>query len=113
MEKDETTIKYYFKQIVLGYSQMYKSGIVHHDLKPENILVNSENYEGILKIADFGLAQEKGEQFVRLNMTWQTTSPEVRFIKQGGKSDGISHKSDMWALGCILYWMIYNSYPYR
>jgi serine/threonine-protein kinase ULK/ATG1 len=40
------------KQIVNGYSDIYKNGIIHRDLKPANIFFK----KNIIKIADFGFA---------------------------------------------------------
>ena len=40
-------------QILNGFGELVKNGVIHRDLKPENILVRSES----LKIADFGFAK--------------------------------------------------------
>jgi serine/threonine protein kinase len=43
----------YMAQILTGFYELIRQGIVHRDMKPENILIR----DGILKIADFGLAR--------------------------------------------------------
>lgn len=40
-------------QIALGLQHLHASNIVHRDIKPANILINKE---GVLKIADLGVA---------------------------------------------------------
>lgn len=47
-------IQYLMRQILEGVKYMHQNGIIHRDLKPQNILINKE---GILKIADLGLAR--------------------------------------------------------
>jgi serine/threonine protein kinase len=41
-------------QIVNGFGELVKNGVIHRDLKPENILIKDD----ILKIADFGFAKQ-------------------------------------------------------
>lgn len=41
------------KQILMGFRQLIRVGVVHRDLKPANILVK----QGVLKLADFGFAK--------------------------------------------------------
>lgn len=45
------------KQIINGYSYLYKQGIIHRDLKPANVFLK----DGKLKIADFGFAMKSAE----------------------------------------------------
>lgn len=47
-------IKSYMMQTLRGLEYLHKNWIMHRDLKPNNLLVNSE---GVLKVADFGLAK--------------------------------------------------------
>jgi serine/threonine protein kinase len=73
-------------------------GIIHRDIKPENLIFLSETtYE--LKLADFGLAEFKGEKnplFVRCG-TPGYVAPEVL------KDEPYTEKVDIFATGIILY----------
>lgn len=40
-------------QILNGFGELVKNGVIHRDLKPENILIKGD----VLKIADFGFAK--------------------------------------------------------
>jgi len=88
---------------------MHKRGIVHRDLKPENIMVDSEDR---IKLIDFGIAMKEDARrltFVNLSSTLGTPdyiSPEQ---VKGGRGD---QRSDIYALGIMLYEMLTGSVPF-
>ena len=83
---------------------------MHRDLKPQNILLTSKDYSAALKLVDFGLSKKTpiisvapGVQNSLNFFTPVYSAPEVL--------NGISeytYKIDMWALGAILYEMIFG-----
>ena len=97
-------------QIVNGLRHMHKfAHVIFRDLNPNNIMLD---YSFNVKLIDFGLTVEenenKGKVSTLLNQSVQPvfegsvlySSPEVM------ENDIISYKSDIWALGCIIYEMI-------
>ncbi|KAF5276499.1 hypothetical protein FQA39_LY06568, partial [Lamprigera yunnana] len=90
-------IKSYMIQTLQGLEYLHLNWILHRDLKPNNLLVNQN---GVLKIADFGLAKLYGSPN-RINTHQVVTrwyrSPELLF---GAKQYSVG--VDMWAVGCIL-----------
>ncbi|XP_068730773.1 serine/threonine-protein kinase Nek9-like isoform X4 [Montipora capricornis] len=96
----EEIVIWYFFQICSGMSHIHDCGIVHRDIKTLNIFLTKS---GLVKLGDFGIAtvlkgsKEMAESVVG---TPYYMSPE---IVQGQK---YNQKSDMWALGCVLYEML-------
>lgn len=57
----------YFEQILSGYKEMVKNGVIHRDIKLENILIHNEQ----LKIVDFGFCSihDPNQLFKKLDQT--------------------------------------------
>ncbi len=75
--------------------------VLHRDLKPQNLLINRE---GILKLADFGLARAFGipvKNFTHEVVTLWYRAPD---ILMGSKN--YSTSVDIWSVGCIFAEMV-------
>jgi len=107
---------FYGACIVLGLDFIHSKNIVYRDLKPENIMIASN---GCPKIIDFGLAKQlpylkRGDDgFIRsytkcytLCGTPEYVAPEI--ILRNGYDGAI----DVWALGVMLYEMIFRRTPF-
>jgi len=101
-------------KIVLGIadalSYIHSHGVVHRDLKPENIMVDGDDR---IKLIDFGIAGQEGARrltFAKLSQVMGT--PEYISPEQvkGKRGDG---RSDVYALGVILYEMLTGKPPFQ
>ncbi|XP_022736325.1 probable serine/threonine-protein kinase At1g54610 isoform X2 [Durio zibethinus] len=91
-------VKCYMKQLLSGLEHCHKHGVLHRDIKGSNLLIDNE---GILKIADFGLAsfcdpEQKKPLTSRVVTLWYRP-PELLL---GATYYGVG--VDLWSAGCIL-----------
>ncbi|MBA0824980.1 hypothetical protein Goarm_021611, partial [Gossypium armourianum] len=93
----ESQIKCYMKQLLSGLDHCHSRGIMHRDIKGSNLLVNNE---GILKIADFGLANFYGsgkrQPLTSRVVTLWYRPPELLL----GSTD-YTAAVDLWSVGCV------------
>ncbi|XP_075039618.1 NUAK family SNF1-like kinase 1 [Mixophyes fleayi] len=102
----ESEARGFFRQIVSAVHYCHKNGIVHRDIKLENILLD-ENLN--VKLADFGLSNlyQKNQVLETYCGSPLYASPEiVRGLPYNGP------EVDCWALGVLLYALIYGSMPF-
>jgi serine/threonine-protein kinase len=111
---DISKTEFVFLQILHGVKQLhtaniYGSGIIHRDLKPDNIMVE-QNLN--VKIIDYGLS--KIIDYSSLTSTGaQIGSPLYMSPEQISDSKHIDYRSDLYALGVILYEMTTKTVPYK
>lgn len=89
----------------------HKKGVVHRDLKPGNILIGDD---GILKIADFGLARRFDDQAAMTVQGMMVGTPSYMAPEQArGNGSIVGPSADVYALGAILYEMLTGRPPFE
>ena len=121
----ESFICMYWQQMLAAVNAIHEARVIHADLKPANFLLVA----GLFKVIDFGLAIEMipGQDYVSqksVGGTKEYMSPETMagYVFEDGvinkeeslKSGNVrvSTKSDVWALGIILYQAVYCELPF-
>ena len=96
-------------QIAEGLAAAHEQGLVHRDIKPANILL--ENGVERVQITDFGLARAVDDASMTrsgvIAGTPQYMSPEQ------AHGDDIDHRSDLFSLGSVMYYMLTGRSPFR
>ncbi|XP_065069454.1 cyclin-G-associated kinase-like [Rhopilema esculentum] len=112
-----------FAQTCMAVAHMHKQPqpIIHRDLKIENLLFSAR---GMMKLCDFGssttdmlypdsswtaLQRNLAEDEIQKNTTPMYRAPEMVDLYS---NHPITTKADVWALGCILYYLCYMEHPF-
>ena len=98
-----------FRQLISGMDQIHRANIVHRDLKLENILLDEDRN---ILISDFGLGRTYHSDQVHLLKTFCGT-PNYAAVELISGIPYIGVKSDIWAMGIILYFMNTGTTPFH
>ena len=103
---NENIIWKFFIKITLGLADIHKLNILHRDLKSLNIFLKHEND---VRVGDLGVAKVLNNTYFAKTFigTPYYLSPELCEDKP------YNDKSDVWALGCILYELCTYNHPFN
>ncbi|MBC7792755.1 MAG: serine/threonine protein kinase [Clostridia bacterium] len=103
-------------QVCSALAAVHDAGIVHRDLKPDNIfLIEKAGQRDFVKLLDFGVAKftdlSASQQMGRTGVGALVGTPEYMSPEQmSGKP--VDHRSDIYALGIILYEVVTGRQPF-
>jgi predicted hydrocarbon binding protein len=98
------------REISEGLAAAHEKDLVHRDIKPDNILLEEPNQH--VRIIDFGLAHEAGDQEGRLTIDNAVIGTPAYMSPERIGTDEVNAKSDLFGLGVILYEMISGKLPF-
>lgn len=106
----EPLVAVYISQVLQGLRYLHEQGVVHRDIKGANILTTKE---GLVKLADFGVAAKLGELEEHSDELHQNVvgtpywmAPEIIEMTQ------VTPASDIWSVGCLIVELLTGSPPY-
>ena len=96
------------EQACAGLGAAHAQGVVHRDVKPDNLFVT---LEGVLKVMDFGIARQVALPGVTMAGTIAGT-PAYMSPEQINGFSGVTHSTDLYALGIVAYEMFTGTLPF-
>lgn len=99
-------------KVLRGVDAFHKEGIVHRDLKPANILLDSDSQP---HITDFGLARHESENAITVTQNGDIFGTPVYMPPEQARGDvhQIDQRSDVYAVGVILYQLLTGKKPFK
>ena len=103
----------YIRQAACGLQYAHEEGLVHRDVKPANLMLDTK---GTIKILDLGLALD-GDDDEEGGLTKQHDekvlgTADYLAPEQSKNSHSADPRSDIYALGCTLYYLIVGRAPF-
>lgn len=104
-----TDVVRYAIQICDALQYAHERGVVHRDLKPSNLMITAD---GQVKLTDFGIAKDLDATALTATNRTLGTAAYMAPEQIRGHRD-ITHKTDLYAFGCVLYQMLTGKPPFQ
>jgi eukaryotic-like serine/threonine-protein kinase len=102
------------RQVVAALVAIHGKGVVHRDLKPANVfLVPIQGGADVVKLVDFGISKLHAASTQLTHAPSMLGTPEYMSPEQASaRSDAVDHRTDQWALACMLWRMLTGAPPF-
>ncbi len=105
-----------FKQVCDAVQHAHQKGVIHRDLKPSNVLVTLVDGEAVPKVIDFGIAKATEARLTEKTLFTRggqmIGTPAYMSPEQAEGSLDVDVRSDVYALGVLLYELLSGSTPF-
>jgi eukaryotic-like serine/threonine-protein kinase len=95
------------RQTLLALGHAHREGFVHRDMKPENLLMTRE---GVVKVADFGLARAYADG--RVTQAGAVTGTVQYLAPEQIRGEPADPRSDLYSLGIVAYELLTGKLPF-
>jgi eukaryotic-like serine/threonine-protein kinase len=95
-------------QACAGLQHAHEAGLVHRDIKPGNLLLRED---GVLKIADFGIARTTDA--TRLTQLGTILGTAAYLAPEQAAGEDVTAAADLYSLGAVLYELLTGRPPYE
>jgi serine/threonine-protein kinase len=104
----------YVLQACEAVGEAHAAGIVHRDLKPANMFLTRDvSGAPCVKVLDFGISKVIGAELALTQETQALGSPLYMSPEAMGSSKNVDARTDIWALGIILYQLVAGRTPFH
>ncbi|HYO59210.1 serine/threonine-protein kinase [Archangium sp.] len=105
------------RQICSALQAAHRAGVVHRDLKPANVFLVPTDSGGVVgervKLLDFGISKMLDSQTLQTQDAVLIGTPQYMAPEQAlGKNSEVDARTDIFALGCIVYEMLSGRPPF-
>jgi serine/threonine protein kinase len=100
-------------QIAEGLDAAHRAGVIHRDIKPDNVMIIEKRGGDEVKLMDFGIARLQESVASNLTRTGVIMGTPAYMAPEQAEGTQVSEKTDIYALGIVLYEMLTGSVPFK
>ncbi|MBK8251451.1 MAG: protein kinase [Polyangiaceae bacterium] len=100
-------------QVSRALSRAHSQGVIHRDIKAENVFLTDHDGDLLVKVLDFGIAKVDSGPELSMTATQGTFgTPLYMSPEQLLSAKKVDHRTDLWALAVLVYFMLTGDYPF-
>ncbi|MDZ7704613.1 MAG: serine/threonine-protein kinase [Trueperaceae bacterium] len=100
-------------QVADALAYIHGEGIIHRDLKPDNIMLEPHDDGPRAILMDFGLAKTDNDETRMLTQPGAVMGTASYMSPEQVRGTGVDARSDLYAFGCLIVWMMTGEPPFR
>ncbi len=102
------------QQLAASLADAHAHGIVHRDLKPDNVMLQQRGKTiDVVRVLDFGIAKLRDDAQGGMTRAGDVMGTPQYIAPEQAKGEAIDGRTDIYALGCMLYEMLTGRLPFE